>query len=98
MEAGRVFTPEFRIAAAERMLNGESVSAISNDLKIKRGVLYRWREAYRKEGVDGLKRPQGRPRGSVVQPTAAKTSAAAASSQSDRHLAELERRLGQMAL
>ena len=32
---------------AERILNGESVSALSNELKIKRSVLYRWRDYYR---------------------------------------------------
>ena len=47
MAAARVFSVEFRVAAAERILNGESVSALSNALKIKRSVLYRWRDWYR---------------------------------------------------
>ncbi len=59
MGAARVFTPEFRVSVAIRLLNGESVSAVNNELKIKRSVLYRWRDAYRKEGADGLNRPQG---------------------------------------
>ena len=48
MAGARVFRVEFRIAVARRILNGESVSALSNELKIKRSVLYRWRDAYRR--------------------------------------------------
>ena len=43
--AARVFKVEFRIAVAQRILNGESVSSLSNQYKIKRSVLYRWRDA-----------------------------------------------------
>jgi len=45
MAGARVFRVEFRIALARRIMNGESVSALSNELKIKRSVLYRWRDA-----------------------------------------------------
>jgi transposase-like protein len=41
MAGARVFRVEFRIAVARRIRNGESVSALSNELKIKRSVLYR---------------------------------------------------------
>ena len=53
----RVFSWEFKEGVAQRMLNGESVSALHHELQIKRSVLYRWRDAYRKEGVAGLQRP-----------------------------------------
>jgi hypothetical protein len=33
--AARVFNVEFRIAVAQRILNGESVSSLSNQYKIK---------------------------------------------------------------
>ena len=59
MAGARVFRVEFRIAVARRILNGESVSALSNELKIKRSVLYRWRDAYRDQGAAGLSRPKG---------------------------------------
>jgi transposase-like protein len=55
MAAVRVFTVEFKVAVAERILNRESVSALSNELKIKRSVLYRWRDWYREQGVAGLR-------------------------------------------
>lgn len=44
MVEGRVFTPEFRISLAERILNGESVTAVSQQYQIKRSVLYRRRD------------------------------------------------------
>jgi transposase-like protein len=69
MAAARVFRVEFRIAVARRILNGESVSALSNELKIKRSVLYRWRDAYREQGAAGLNRARGRPPGETSKPT-----------------------------
>jgi putative transposase len=58
MAAGRVFRVEFRIAVAQRILNGESVSALSNEFKIRRSVLYRRRDGYRR--VTAELRAQGR--------------------------------------
>jgi transposase len=43
----RVFEEAFKRGVVERMLNGESVSAISREYQIKRTLLYRWRDAYR---------------------------------------------------
>jgi transposase-like protein len=95
MAAARVFRVEFRIAVARRILNGESVSALSHELKIKRGLLYRWRDAYRGQGAAGLNRPRGRPPGATTKaiPKAGSGPAAA-----DQRIAELEQRLGRMAL
>ena len=53
-------TVEFKQAAVQRMLAGEAVSELSRELKVKRSLLYRWRNAIRKEGPGGL-RPIGRP-------------------------------------
>ena len=90
----RVFSWEFKEKAARRMLNGESVSALHHELQIKRSVLYRWRDAYRKEGVAGLQRARGRPPGvpNPPRPAAGPEGAAA------RRIAELERKVGQQAL
>lgn len=97
MAEGRVFTPEFRVSVAERLLNGEGASALSRELQIKRSVLYRWRDRYRKEGTEGLRRPRGRPPGAVSRPRGAKRPVQAAGP-GDSKIAELERRLGQLAL
>ncbi|MDR3675059.1 MAG: helix-turn-helix domain-containing protein [Acidobacteriota bacterium] len=68
MSEQRVFSWEFKEEVARRMLNGESVSALHHELQIKRSVLYRWRDAYRKEGVVGLQRVKGRPPGAPNPP------------------------------
>jgi transposase-like protein len=90
----RVFCREFKEGVAQRILNGEGVTAIHNEFQIKRSVLYRWRDAYRKEGAAGLQRPIGRPPGvpNPPRPQASPEEAAA------RRVAELERKIGQQAL
>ena len=94
MSENRVFSWEFKERVAQRMLNGESVSALHHELQIKRSVLYRWRDAYRKDGVAGLQRVKGRPPGVPNPPRlAARPEDAAAS-----RIAELERKVGQQAL
>jgi len=94
MSEQRVFSWEFKERVVRRMLAGESVTALHHELQIKRSVLYRWRDAYRKEGVAGLQRVGGRPPG-VPKPSrpAADPGVAAA-----RRIAELERKIGQQAL
>ena len=91
--AARVFSVEFRCAIAQRILNGESVKALSAEFKIKRSVLYRWRDAYGKHGQDGFKKTKGRPPGAktAFKPAAGATAA-------ERRIAELERRLGRLAM
>ena len=90
----RVFTKEFKAGVAQRIVNGESVSALHQEFQIKRSVLYRWRDAYRKEGAAGLQRSPGRPPGvpNPPRPVAGPAEAAA------RRVAELERKIGQQAL
>ena len=90
----RVFTREFKEGVAQRILNGESVSALHQEVQIKRSVLYRWRDAYRKDGAAGLQRPVGRPPGvpNPPRPVASPEEVVA------RRVAELERKVGQQAL
>ena len=94
MSEQRVFSREFKESAARRMLNGESVTALHHELQIKRSVLYRWRDAYRKDGVAGLQRVRGRPPGVPHPPRPAAEPETAAA----RRIAELERKVGQQAL
>ena len=90
----RVFSQEFKANVAQRILNGESVTALHQELQIRRSVLYRWRDAYRKEGAAGFERRVGRPPGVAVArgPTADPAAAAA------QRIAELERKIGQQSL
>jgi transposase len=94
MSEQRVFSWEFKESVARRMLNGESVSVLHHELQIKRSVLYRWRDAYRKEGVAGLQRVGGRPPGVPNPPRVAADAEGAAA----RRIAELERKIGQQAV
>ena len=91
--AARVFSVEFRSAIAQRILNGESVLALSTEFKIKRSILYRWRDAYRSAGKDGFRKTRGRPRGSITQVKIKPGMTAA-----DRRIAELERRIGRLSM
>jgi transposase-like protein len=90
----RVFTRKFKEGVVERILNGESVSALHQEVQIKRSVLYRWRDAYRKDGAAGLQRSVGRPPGvpNPPRPVASPEEVVA------RRVAELERKVGQQAL
>ena len=90
----RVFSREFKEGVAQRILKGESVTALHCEVQIKRSVLYRWRDAYRQDGVAGLQRPVGRPPGTPnpPRPVASPEEAAA------RRVVELERKIGQQAL
>jgi transposase-like protein len=78
MSEQRVFSGEFKEGVVRRMLNGKSVSALHKELAIKRSVLYRWRDADRKEGVAGLQRVGGRPPGVPNPPKPAGEAGAAA--------------------
>jgi transposase-like protein len=91
--AARVFSVEFRSAIAQRILNGESVQALATEFKIKRSILYRWRDAYRLAGKDGFRKTRGRPRGSTTQVKIKPGMTAA-----DRRIAELERRIGRLSM
>jgi transposase-like protein len=79
---------------AQRILNGESVSALHQEFQIKRSVLYRWRDAYRKDGAAGLQRPVGRPPGVPNPPRVVASPEEIAA----RRVAELERKIGQQTV
>ena len=57
----RVFALEFKVKILERMLGGESVSAIARETKVGRNLLYYWKDAY-VSGGPGALRTRGRPR------------------------------------
>jgi transposase-like protein len=82
MRKYRVYSQEFKEAVSRRLVKGESVSAVHDELQIGLSVLYRWRDAYRKEGAAGL-----RPTGGVPLPPRPW----------EQRIAELERKIGQQA-
>lgn len=90
----RVFSPELKKNVAQRIVGGESVSSLHHELDIKRAILYRWRDIYRKEGTAGFDRPRGRPPGLATAPGPARDPEGAAA----KRIAELERKIGQQTL
>lgn len=92
----RVFTAEFRVEVAKRILAGESVSKLHHELAIKRSVLYRWRDAYRQKGMAGLDRPIGRPPG-VPNPSTPRSGASAEDTLRSE-IATLQRKVGEQAM
>jgi transposase-like protein len=56
----RLFTREYKLAALQRMLAGEAVSALARELGIRRKYLYQWRDRFRSGGPEAL-RSWGRP-------------------------------------
>jgi transposase-like protein len=74
---------------------GESATALSRELTIKRELLYDWQRLWRREGDGGLRR--------VGRPTAVEALARAAHppgslANAERQIAALERKIGQQAL
>jgi len=97
-KAVRVFSREMKLAALRRMLAGENVSALARELKLRRKLLYAWRDRFRAGGPDAL-RPRGRPRQSapVALPEASPATAPTMDelAQAKQRVAELERKIGQ---
>ena len=55
----RTFTTDFKQGVVLRLEAGERLAAVADELKIKRKLLYDWRNAYRAMGVAGLNRKRG---------------------------------------
>lgn len=87
----RVYSVKFKERVARRMLNGETIKTLCKELDISSSVLYRWRETYRLEGVEGL-RVTGRPLGSKTRMPGSPEEAA------KQRIGELERKIGQQVV
>ncbi len=92
----RVFSRETKLAAVRRMLAGENVSALARELKLRRKLLYAWRDNFRAGGPD-LLRPRGRPRKTVSSPPVETKPLVTTDdlSKARQRIAELERKIGQ---
>ena len=87
----RVFSREFKLSAVKRMVAGESAAALSRELQVPSGHLYKWCIHFRSGGPEAL-RPACRPRkgfGALdVEPTKDLATAR-------KRISELERKVGQ---
>jgi transposase len=91
----------FKLAAVQRVLAGESVSAVAQELGIRRKRLYAWKDRYTELGEAGLvRRRAGRPPKTAP---AGENQAEALAGRGEllaarRRIAELERKVGQQEL
>jgi transposase len=90
----RVFSREFKLSAVKRALAGESVAALSRELGVPSGHMYKWRQQYRAGGAEAL-RLACRPRKGteMVEREAGKNLVTARA-----RISELERKVGQQQL
>jgi transposase len=98
----RSYAAEFKLAAVKRVLAGEGVSAVANDLGIRRKRLYIWKDLYAERGEAGLLTSRiGRPRKDAQAAVAHGTEPLAGRGEllaARKRIAELERKVGQQEL
>ena len=97
MKSPRIFSREFKLEAVRRILAGERIRVLSQELMVLSKDLYSWRDLFRAGGAEAL-RPLGRPRKSdAVAASVAERArdVAAGDIGAAERIAELERKIGQ---
>ena len=92
-DESRVFRRTTKVSAVKRMLVGESVSALSRELKVRRSILYRWKADYESKGEAAFRRNVGRP--PKDSPTRVRKEATGELAAAKQRIADLERKVGQ---
>lgn len=95
MKKKRVWDRELKISAVKRMLAGENTTALAKELKVRRTILYRWRDSYRKDGAKAFPGRPGRPPKSSRDIEEVRLEAAVGLAVAEKRIAELERKIGQ---
>jgi transposase-like protein len=91
----RTWSRDLKISAVKRMLAGENTTALAKELKVRRTILYRWRDSYRKDGARAFPgRPGPRPR-SMQSIDDVRLEAAGSLAAAEKRIAALERKIGQ---
>jgi len=94
----RVFSRELKLQAVKRMEAGESITALSAELSVKRTKLYRWRDIVRRDGEKAFPGHGGRRSKAEVLTREHGVEGATELAQARRRIAELERKIGQQQL
>lgn len=96
--AVKTYSKEFKLEAVRRMKTCKTISGLSKELGVARRFLYKWRDQLRTEGEEALARRPGQPRSREQLAASAKRARAASKKKIQgplqKHVAELERRLG----
>src|SRR5256885_1793483 len=104
----RIFSREFKEAAVRRILAGEKIRTVADELRLRPQLLYTWLDYYEQGGADALV-PRGRPqkgvawarRRALVQEPSRQARAyghAGSEPARDSRLVDLERKVGQQAV
>jgi transposase len=93
----RVFSREMKLTAVRRMMAGESVGVLAREFKLRRHLLYLWRDNFRAGGPNALRTRGGRPSKSEAL-TNASVVATDDLGLARQRIAELERKVGQQYL
>jgi transposase-like protein len=96
----RRFSREFKLKVIARM-EGANVKVLAEELSIKREILYRWRDAYRRGGELALRKESGRPTMAEAQAMAIERGVAAKANdlaEARRQIAALESKVGRQQL
>jgi len=92
------YSGELKLAVVKRLLAGESAREVADELGIRRGLLYKWKDRYALHGEGGLLASRvGRPRkqeSPMADPQGRRGELLAAR----KSIAELERKVGQQEL
>ena len=92
----RAFSREFKLAAVRRILAGERVRTLADELGVWPKLLYDWRNNHERGGPEALRSP-GRPRKARVRAEAPEPAPAPLPGAPER-IAALERKVGQQAM
>lgn len=92
----RYFPEAEKRSAVKRMAAGEAPSTVARDIGANRSRLYEWYDKYREGGLEGVRRT-GRPRKEEALSGRGRSwkEASDESAAMRRHIAELERKIGQ---
>lgn len=97
----RMFNRAFKLKVIERLEVGESGTALALEFSIKRTIIYRWREAWRRGGPEAVRGGAGRPpKSEALEMQRARGVAAKAGdlAEARAQIAALERKVGQQQL
>jgi len=92
------YSRDLKLEAVKRLEAGESCSALSVELSVKRTRLYRWRDIVRRDGEKAFPGHGGRRSKAELLAREHGAEGATELSQARRKIAELERKIGQQQL
>ncbi|MGY3387602.1 transposase [Bradyrhizobium sp. USDA 3311] len=92
----RVFSREFKLEAVRRILAGEPIRALSQEVNLLPKDLYGWRDLFRAGGAQALRPTNRQPKSDAVASSVKERARdVAAAAPGAERIAELERKIGQ---